>query len=762
MSNGKGKGKGKGNPHNIIDNVPHSITINGITSMSLSLHQGDVHNVSATVENAEGQALNVTVTWHSDNNAIALVTPTGPESATIIAGTTPGTANVFASVGAVASPVLSVINLGVPVPVPVATSYLVTPTTLVPVANGTAIINVQLLDQFGNGLSQARILVNFILTGSGGSLSATSAITNAAGQVTVTLTVGVSQSYTVRATDGLARTGISSTITSGALPVPPPDTTPASVTIITGPFSGFQGDTNQQIAVVKNAAGDILAQPVTWESSNGSVATINPTTGLVTIGIAIDVTNITASINLLTSSPVVITGEGPPIPIPPPNPPPPVPDPTPPPSQPPPSTENVPAIIIITGPFLTLNINQSEQLTASIENSGAVTIPGLVPDNWISSNPAVISIDLNGIITAKTAGVSNIIASYGTINSTPLAITVSAPDTTPASIAITPVTISLTVGGTQQLTPTIKNVAGLVLNVNPTSWSSDNTGIANVDTNGLVRFIAVGTCNVVAHSTSLTSNACVVTCIAAPPTIGTNFASHDFNDGTLGPFSPVGNVTVIDDPTGSGRVKVAAINYNVNSSNGVLVDDNEAFQPSGLTIGLGQTLWFYGEFYLATQVPITLDISSFNIQRKLTYWTWGGFGPHEIACVLSSFGPQFDLTGTHCRFASSNFTPGADGYIDTAVAQLTSNIWHKLKIHYRMNSSMVAADGIVQIWYDTKLIFNHFDLRQTDPTWTDDPNTIQFHNFFTGEQVNAGQNVNENRYWDNVSFADAETALKYQ
>jgi hypothetical protein len=294
MSNGKGKGKGKGNPHNIIDNVPHSITINGITSMSLSLHQGDVHNVSATVENAEGQALNVTVTWHSDNNAIALVTPTGPESATIIAGTTPGTANVFASVGAVASPVLSVINLGVPIPVPVATSYLVTPATLVPVANGTDIINVQLLDQFGNGLSQAGILVNFILTGSGGSLSAASAITNAAGQVTVTLTVGVSQSYTVRATDGSARTGISSTITSGALPVPPPDTTPASVTIITGPFSGFQGDTNQQIAVVKNAAGDILAQPVTWASSNGSVATINPTTGLVTIGIAIDVTNITA------------------------------------------------------------------------------------------------------------------------------------------------------------------------------------------------------------------------------------------------------------------------------------------------------------------------------------------------------------------------------------------------------------------------------------------------------------------------------------
>src|SRR6478752_2972013 len=80
--------------------------------------------------------------------------------------------------------------------------------------------------------------------------------------------------------------------------------------------------------------------------------------------------------------------------------------------------------------------------------------------------------------------------------------------------------------------------------------------------------------------------------------VGTVIASHDFNDGTIGQFftysspGPGGELDFPDDPTGSGRGKVARMRYQHFTS----PDRNIALQY----IHPVTTIYFKGEFYLAT------------------------------------------------------------------------------------------------------------------------------------------------------------------
>src|SRR5207249_6003043 len=69
-----------------------------------------------------------------------------------------------------------------------------------------------------------------------------------------------------------------------------------------------------------------------------------------------------------------------------------------------------------------------------------------------------------------------------------------------ASVTVSPTAPNMYVGGTVQLTATLKDAAGSVLSGRALSWTSSNVAIATVSAAGLVTGVAVGAVTITATS----------------------------------------------------------------------------------------------------------------------------------------------------------------------------------------------------------------------------------------------------------------------
>jgi Bacterial Ig-like domain (group 2) len=339
---------------------------------------------------------------------------------------------------------------------------------------------------------------------------------------------------------------------------------------------------------------------------------------------------------------------------------------------------------------------------------------------------------------------------------------------TPASISISPSSLSLP-SGTSQLTATIKNTLGGVLNQVPDSWASDATGVATVSQTGLVTFVSAnGTAHITATKAGITSNACTVSTAAVT---GTNLFKMDFQtmtstgnpitgspNGQSATNNTGGTGVVVTDPLGI-HDQVWRVHY-INNPPGQ-IDDNKAILPLGFSIGLGQDIWFQGD--VALDATARMDASGpGTVQRKLLYWGPQDLEvglPHGFSLVLSSFGPQFWSGIYPGDFPGEHFAGGSTGQW-----AFTAGVWHTFKVHLRTNSTLGSTDGLVDIWYDGFQIFHIPNAAWTDAaTWADSsPSQFAFTEWNVGDQVDNGgstQVVDEYRYWDNISFATTEAAL---
>ncbi len=78
-----------------------------------------------------------------------------------------------------------------------------------------------------------------------------------------------------------------------------------------------------------------------------------------------------------------------------------------------------------------------------------------------------------------------------------------------ATVTVAPNPASVGVGATVQLTATVKDAAGTELSGRSVTWASDATGVATVNSNGLVSGVAVGSANVSATSENKSGAAAV-------------------------------------------------------------------------------------------------------------------------------------------------------------------------------------------------------------------------------------------------------------
>lgn len=144
----------------------------------------------------------------------------------------------------------------------------------------------------------------------------------------------------------------------------------------------------------------------------------------------------------------------------------------------------------------TLLVSQSTLATASgLDQNAAPMATGAV--SWASSAPTVATVSAGGTVTAVAAGQAQITGSAGTRSGQATVTVLPVPV---ASVAVTPNTLALVAGASQQLTALVRDSADGTLSGRIVTWSTSQASIATVSATGLVTAAAAGTATITATS----------------------------------------------------------------------------------------------------------------------------------------------------------------------------------------------------------------------------------------------------------------------
>ncbi|MHB1265364.1 MAG: Ig-like domain-containing protein [Gemmatimonadaceae bacterium] len=180
------------------------------------------------------------------------------------------------------------------------------------------------------------------------------------------------------------------------------------------------------------------------------------------------------------------------------------------PTPPPPPKVSTVALSL---PDTTINVGASFTISATPRDSKGATVGATV--TWASSDAGVARVE-NGLVTAVGAGFAVITATAGGVSAR-VALTVLAPI---AAIEVTGPAPSMGVGGTMQLTATMRDATGAVRIDRTPTWASSDTNVAAVSGTGLVTAKAVGTSVISATTESVTGRYALAITTAVVPTIG--------------------------------------------------------------------------------------------------------------------------------------------------------------------------------------------------------------------------------------------------
>lgn len=139
-----------------------------------------------------------------------------------------------------------------------------------------------------------------------------------------------------------------------------------------------------------------------------------------------------------------------------------------------------------------LAVGSSAQLTATVSPANATNKTVI----WTSSNSKVATVDNSGKVTAVAVGTATITATTADGNKTATCtVTVANSTVAVTGITINPTTQNLTVGNSAQLTATIFPANATNKNV---TWTSSDSNVATIDSNGKVTAVAAGTTTITA------------------------------------------------------------------------------------------------------------------------------------------------------------------------------------------------------------------------------------------------------------------------
>lgn len=178
---------------------------------------------------------------------------------------------------------------------------------------------------------------------------------------------------------------------------------------------------------------------------------------------------------------------------------------------------NQPSAIGLSSTNISLNVGSKQTLTATITPSD-VTNKSI---SWTTSDSSIATVS-NGVVTAVSPGIATITAK--TYNGKSAKCTITVKQVEPTSITLNKSSLSLNEGDTYQLSATIypSNAANKTV-----TWTSSNTSVVSVDSNGRVSAKAIGSATI----TAKTVNNKVATCTITVSPI--EAVSIGFNNGNI-------------------------------------------------------------------------------------------------------------------------------------------------------------------------------------------------------------------------------------
>lgn len=233
-------------------------------------------------------------------------------------------------------------------------------------------------------------------------------------------------------------------------------------------------------SAVDGSGNPVSGAKIFWNTENSSIATVS-SSGVVT-GIATGNVRIAASSNGVSGFSAITVI--------------------------PPSV----ASVRVTPSSAAITVDGTVHLQAATLDAGGNPLTGRTV-TWTSDNQGVATVDSTGLVTGVAIGATTITAtSEGKSGTSGIAVAAQVA----SSISVAPPSVSVTVGQTSQLTPTVKDASNAIISGAPVSWSIDNGSIASVSTTGLVTGVSPGTATVTATSGAAHTTVSV-TVSAAPP-----------------------------------------------------------------------------------------------------------------------------------------------------------------------------------------------------------------------------------------------------
>ncbi len=444
-----------------------------VSLVSNSIGVGATTQATVTALDANNNVLaGRTVSWSSSNTAVATVDPAtgivtgvGAGSASITASSGGKTGAATVSVTTTAATVGSVsVNLALP-------SINVTGTT-----QATATVY-----DASHNVIQGRAVTWSSANTSVAMVNSTTGVVTGAGAGTAAI---------VATASGISGTA---TITVGAPKV-------ATVSVSLASSSINVGTSTQATATARDANSTVVTGvSVAWTSSNTAVASVNPSTGVVT-GVAAGAAAISARAGERTGTTnITIT------------------------SATAPSNASIASVSVSLNPT-SMNIGGTSQATATTRDSANNVLTGRTIA-WSSSNTAIAKVNAStGVVTGVAAGSASITATSGGKSgaATMTITTAAAPVVASVSVALNP--NSINVGAGSQGAATVRDASNNVMTGSAVAWSSSNTAIATVNAStGAITGKAAGNASITATSGGKSGTATItINAVTLPPTGATS------------------------------------------------------------------------------------------------------------------------------------------------------------------------------------------------------------------------------------------------
>jgi uncharacterized protein YjdB len=488
--------------------------------------------------------------------------------------------------------------------------------------------------------------------------------------------------------------------------------TPVAAVSVTLPSpSLIAGQTQRAIAVPTDASGAPLAnRPIVWETSNPVIAAVSDS-GMISAA-APGTAVISATSEGIRGQASLSVVPVPPIPV---------------------------ATVSVALGSSSVVAGQTTTAVATLRDAGGNALSGRAII-WSSSNSVIASVSSAGLVSAKSAGSANIIASSeGKSGLASLTVTaVSPPPPVPvASVTVTPSTANLQVGATLQLTAVTRDANNNVLTGRAVTWTSSSAGTATVSSSGLASAVAAGSTTITATSggASGTSALTVATTPPPPPPPGPApvIFSDDFESGSLSKWDEFNTTTqaVINNPSlahsGSSFMRMT---YGINGGDGGWM--NKYFTQGFTRLYVRLWVRFSTSFGGGTKLvslrgsrigqptlgvgragicPTGKDAFSANLVTEFTgadayptkmYTYWQDMWADPNGQCWGRYGP------TNATWTSPYVTP---------MPMISKGTWHLVEFAVKMNSSANVADGEQKFWIDGVKYGEWTGIRWGDPAF---------------------------------------------